>query len=256
MNKKIVISTLIIATISLFTIAKIQHSTPAPNIEEPRLKVESLLRRYGREETIVFKLTNKSNQNILFPDNYYGINIFKKEENGLWRQIILPLDFIPAIHMLPPGEEREIKVKHDLLEVGEYKVIFEGWYREDYINLIKGEAYFNVQPHPSFKTDLLTKHPRTNDRIEILVTNDRWNNLIFDDKTLGLNLYIKNEEGHWMQLPDPLHNDGVNFILETGESYILEIPPLRATGKYKIELYGIEDESGLRVRSIIEFSVR
>ncbi|SES81350.1 hypothetical protein [Anaerobranca gottschalkii] len=256
MNKKIVITTLIIVTISVFTIAKIQLSSNVPNVEEPKLKVESLLRRYGKEETIVFKLTNQSNQNLLFPDNYYGINIFKREGNGMWQQIILPLDFIPAIHMLLPEEETEIKINHDLLTEGEYKVVFEGWYREDYVNLIKGESTFYIYPYPTFKTELLTKHPRSNDKIEILVTNDRWNNLIFTNKTLGLKLYIKNENGHWMQLPDPLHSDGVDFILESGESYNLEIPPLRAAGNYKIELHGIEDESGLRLRSIIEFSVR
>lgn len=242
----------------VLAIVSFASSCVGNNQEQPdpiTLQVESLLRRYGKQETVTFKLTNKSQDNIIFADNQYGMNLFKKRTDGTWIQIINPLPVQSTIHILKPGEPQEVILNYRDLDAGEYKVVFEGWKREDISKLIKGEATFHIYPHPTFKAELINKNPKASDTIDIMVTNDRVSTIFFHSSILNLRVLIRNEAGEWMQLPSPLYNDNISFNLDPGQSYNIQVPALRAQGNYKIVMSGV-DESGLEVSSEIDIIIR
>lgn len=216
--------------------------------QEPSiLDVRSSMRRYGRQESIVTILVNNSDSFLVFPDNQYGLKIYQRQEDGMWQEIINPNYVSARIHTIEPGDVKEVRINYDNLEVGEYRVVFEGWLREDYTTFVKGETRFQIFPHPTFQIDVLGNSFKVNDHIELSVTNDRLNSILFNDSTLSMELFILNEDGKWMKLPSPLYNDKVPFTLESGQNYQLKIPPFRARGEYKLLFKG-QEENGVEVK--------
>lgn len=241
--------------IGLFFLGDILFSN---EVEQPpeanAIKVQSLLRRYGRQEEVVLIIQNQTDNDILFPDNQYGMTIFKRQMDGMWNQVVSPLPIQSQIHLIRPGEEVELSLPPNSLAEGEYRVVFEGWHRGEFGKLLKGNTGFLVVNNPTFRVNLNSNSLKTTESFDIIITNDRNNNIIFDNNTLNLRLFIKNETDNWMELPNPLYQDNVPFELKPGQTYTISMPAVRASGEYRITLSG-QDEKGLELTAKLEFSI-
>lgn len=253
--KKIVLVLLLLVLIVLFIYGdRFTSSEPKLEVIPDLIQVESLLTRYGKQESVVLKVKNIGENDILFPDNQYGINLFKRQIDGLWSQIASPRPLQSQIVVIRSGQAVEIEFEPFSLAEGEYRVVFEGWERQDISTVVKGETAFAVITSPTFKISLANRVLKSTDALDIIVTNDRASNIIFNDNTLNLRLFIKNETDDWMELPSPLYSDDVPFELEPGQKYIINMPPLKANGDYKIVVTG-KDAFGLDLVAQIEVNI-
>ncbi len=255
MKRLLFVVVLLLVTIFIILGSDFLSSQNGVTPEPAQLKVNTLLRRYGREETIVLKLTNDGDSELIFADNLYGMKLYKKQENGMWTQVVETREVQYFIHTILPGEHKEVHLRHNQLSDGEYRVVFEGWKKDEYHRLIKGETIFFVFPNPTFKAEALKSSVKSNESFDIIVTNDRAHPIVFSDNTMNLQLYILNEENKWMKLPSPLYNDHLSFELQTGQTYHIKVPPLRARGDYRIKLSGITKD-GINVSAEVLISVR
>lgn len=261
--KKIILFVLCILVLVVILVSGMElfnsEDTPAP--QEPTvLNVKSTMRRYGPQESIVISLENSGENDIVFPDSQYGMKLYRKQNDGLWSEVISSNYINSRIHAIGAGDVKEVIVNHRNLEVGEYRAFFEGWLKKDYSKFIKGGTTFEIYPYPTFKVDVLVNSLKPMDYLSIVITNDRLETIVFADSTLSLELYILNEKGEWMKLPSPLFNDQVPFELLTGQNYQLQLPPLRAKGDYKVIFSGHEvsenDLGGIKVVAEIELEVK
>lgn len=253
--KRIVLVLLLLALIVLFVYGnRFATSGPDPEVTPDLIQVESLLDRYGRQENIVLKIKNKGENDIIFPDNQYGINLFIRQIDGMWAQVPTPRPLESQILVIRSGQMVELEFEPFSLSEGEYRVVFEGWEREDISTVVKGETIFSVITNPTMKISLANRVLKSTDGLDVIVTNDRVSNIIFDDNTLNLRLFIRNETDDWMELPSPLFSDSVPFELEPGQKYIINMPPLKANGDYRIMVSG-KDATGLGLVAQIELTI-
>ena len=253
--KKLVLVFISIALIGLFLLGDKLVSSGPEQVPQPKfIEVESLLKRYGKQEEIVLTIQNKTEDDILFPDNQYGMNLFKRQSDGMWSQIPSPELPQSQIYVIKSGEKVELTLNPGSLSEGKYQIVFEGWHRGEFGKLLKGDASFSVVANPTFEISLSNRALKTTEGFDIIVTNDRASSIIFDDNTLSLKLFIKNETEDWMELPSPLYRDDVPFELSPGQKYSISMPPLKASGDYRIVLSG-KDESGLELSAEIDLNI-
>ncbi|WP_353893709.1 hypothetical protein PRVXH_000470 [Proteinivorax hydrogeniformans] len=208
------------------------------------LQVKTSLDRYGSEEVIHVCIKNKSDDEILFGDNFLGLNMFVRKSSGLWERYYPDIDIKLVSLSLKPGEVANLEIRCSGMDPGEYKLTFEGWEKENFNELITAQVNLIITPYPKIKVKSDKTEVRPRESLSLTVINDRLHDITFSDSTLGMKVYIKDDD-EWMQIPSPLYSDGIELTLSPGQIYELDIPPLRASGRYRFMFYGVDSEDAV-----------